>query len=268
MIENCLDLDIAIKRNLERPLISIVTVCLNSKKTISRTINSLLNQTNRSFEYIVVDGGSTDGTVELITSFEPFFRKYSIAFRWESVKDNGIYDAMNKGITLSKGTFVALLNSDDWYDSDTIENVINTFADNPDIGVFHGIVKFWKNDYFHTLHGASEHFIENGSFPPHSTCFIKKKVYDLIGPYDTSFPIAADYDMLIRIKKAGVKFFNIEKVLCNFSMHGASSTRPLSIDVISIQKKHGLLSKGRYLILKPIYTVLNFLYPFLKKNYS
>jgi glycosyltransferase involved in cell wall biosynthesis len=256
--------DITIKRTEENPLISIITVCFNSSKTISKTIGSILHQTSRRFEYIIIDGGSTDGTIEIITSFEPFFRDFLIPFKWKSEKDSGIYDAMNKGISLSKGNFVALLNSDDWYNPDTIENVINALLENPDIGVFHGIVKFWKSNIIHTLHGASELFIEFGSFPPHSTCFIKKSVYDLIGSYDTTFPIAADYDMLIRIKKAGVGFFLIEKVLSNFSMHGVSSMRPLSIDVISIQKKHGLISKGRYYILKPIYLVLNFLYPFLK----
>ena len=252
------------KKDIVKPLISIITVCYNSGETISKTIDSVISQSSRNFEYIIIDGGSVDGTIELIKSYEPLFYNNEIPFIWKSKKDDGIYDAMNKGINLSCGTLIALLNSDDWYNPDTIENIISAYQNNPDIGVYHGIVKFWKNNNIHTLHGASENFIECGSFPPHSTCFIKKSVYNFIGPYDLRYPIAADYDMLLRIKKMGVKFLLIEKVLANFSLHGVSSSRPLSIDVISIQKKHGLISKGRYWILRAMYRILNFIYPYLK----
>ena len=247
-----------------KPLVSIITVCYNSKETISKTIDSLISQSSHNFEYIIIDGGSTDGTIELIKSYEPLFYNKAIPFIWKSKKDDGIYDAMNKGINLSCGTLIALLNSDDWYNPDTIENIIFAYENHSDIGVFHGIVKFWKNNFFHTLHGASENFIESGSFPPHSTCFIKKSVYDLVGLYDLNYQIAADYDILLRIKKMGIKFLLIEKVLANFSLHGVSSSRPLSLDVISIQKKHGLISNFRYYILCAIYRLLNFAYPYLK----
>jgi glycosyltransferase involved in cell wall biosynthesis len=252
------------KRYIEKPLVSIITVCYNSKKTISKTIDSIINQTSHNFEYIIIDGGSTDGTIELIRSYEQQFYHYNIPFRWKSEKDNGIYDAMNKGISEARGTLIGLLNSDDWYNPDTVENVNVAYHNHPDIGVYHGLVKFWKNNLIHTLHGASENFIESGSFPPHSTCFIKKSVYNRIGIYDIKYPIAADYDLLLRIKKMGEKFLLIEKVLSNFSLHGISSSRPLSLDVISIQKKHGLISKGRYWVLSVIYRILNFIYPYLK----
>jgi glycosyltransferase involved in cell wall biosynthesis len=252
------------KKCIQKPLVSIITVCYNSRETISKTIDSLIIQTSHNFEYIIIDGGSTDGTIELIRSYETLFNNNAIPFMWKSDKDEGIYDAMNKGIDLSCGTLIALLNSDDWYNPDTIENIIFAYQNHSDIGVFHGIVKFWKNNIFHSLHGASESFIESGSFPPHSTCFIKKSVYNIIGPYDLRYPIAADYDMLLRIKKNGVKFFLVEKVLANFSLHGISSSHPLSLDVIAIQKKHRFISKGRYWILSAVYRILNFLYPYLK----
>ncbi len=253
-----------VNKCIEKPIVSIITVCYNSRDTISKTLDSLISQTSHNFEYIIIDGGSTDGTIELIRSYEILFLNNAIPFIWKSEKDEGIYEAMNKGISLSCGTLIALLNSDDWYNPDTIENIIGAYQKHSDIGVFHGIVKFWKNNIIHTLHGASENFIESGSFPPHLTCFIKKSVYDMIGLYDLKYPIASDYDMLLRIKKMGVKFFLIEKVLANFSLHGVSSSRPLSLDVISIQKKHGLISTCRYWILRAIYKVLNFLYPYLK----
>lgn len=258
-------MDTSLEKNyIERPLVSIITVCYNSRETISKSIDSLINQTSHNFEYIIIDGGSTDGTIELIRTYEPLFSNNAIPFQWKSEKDDGIYEAMNKGISLSSGTLIALLNSDDWYNPDTIENIIDVHQNHSEIGVFHGIVKFWKNNRMHTLYGASENFIERGVFPPHITCFIKKSVYNLIGPYDLKYPIAADYDMLLRIRKVGVKFLLIEKVLANFSLHGVSSNRPLSLDVISIQKKHGLISKRRYWMLFTIYKVINFIYPYLK----
>ena len=249
--------------NIE-PLLSIVTVCYNSRKTITATIDSLLNQTYTNFEYIIIDGASTDGTIDLIRSYESAFHEKSISFKWISEKDTGIYEAMNKGINQAKGKLVALLNSDDWYCSDTLENILKAYQANPDIGVFHGVVKFWKDNFCHTLYGASDFFMEKGIFPHHSTCFIKKSVYNSIGLYDTRYPIASDYDMMLRIKKAGVGFLLIEKVLTNFSLQGVSSSRPLSLDMIGIQKKHGIISKRKYWLLSPLYRILNFIYPFLK----
>jgi len=245
-------------------LISIVTVCYNSRGTITATIDSLLNQTYTNFEYIIIDGASTDGTIDLIRSYESAFREKSISFKWISEKDKGIYEAMNKGINQSNGKLVALLNSDDWYSSDSLENITKAYQANPDIGVFHGVVKFWKDNNCHTLYGASDLFMEKGIFPHHATCFIKKSVYNSIGLYDTRYPIASDYDMMLRIKKAGVGFLLIEKVLTNFSLQGVSSSRPLSLDMIAIQKKHGIISKRKYYLLSPLYRILNFIYPFLK----
>jgi len=249
--------------NIE-PLISIVTVCYNSRKTITATIDSLLCQTYTNFEYIIIDGVSTDGTVDIVRSYESAFREKAIPFKWTSEKDAGIYEAMNKGINQSNGKLVALLNSDDWYCSDTLENIVKAYKANPEIGVFHGVVKFWKDNNCHTLYGASDLFIGKGIFPHHATCFIKKSVYNSIGLYDTRYPIASDYDMMLRIKKAGVGFLMIEKVLTNFSLQGISSSRPLSLDMIAIQKKHGIISKRKYYLLSPLYRILNFIYPFLK----
>lgn len=254
---------VTVNPNIE-PLLSIVTVCYNSRKTITATIDSLLIQTYTNFEYIIIDGASTDGTIDLIRSYESAFREKSISFKWISEKDAGIYEAMNKGINQSTGKFVALLNSDDWYCSDTLENIVKAYHANPDIGVIHGVVKFWKDNNCHTLYGASDLFMGKGIFPHHSTCFIKKSVYNSIGLYDTKYPVASDYDMMLRIKKAGVGFLLIEKVLTNFSLQGVSSSRPLSLDMIAIQKKHGIISKRKYWLLSPLYRILNFIYPFLK----
>ena len=102
------------------PLFSIITVSYNSQQTITKTIDSVLNQTCKDFEYIIIDGNSSDNTISIIKSYE---KKFGNKLRWISEKDKGIYDAMNKGITLSMGDFIWLVNSDDWLEIDALNQV-------------------------------------------------------------------------------------------------------------------------------------------------
>ena len=99
------------------PYFSIITVCYNSEKTIERTITSLRNQSYQNFEYIIIDGGSTDSTLEIIK------KNLDVVSILVSEKDEGIYDAMNKGIDLASGEIIGIINSDDWYENDTLENI-------------------------------------------------------------------------------------------------------------------------------------------------
>ncbi len=101
-------------------LFSIITVCYNSEKTIERTIKSVLNQTESNYEYIIVDGGSTDKTLDIVKNYEDAFNG---RLKYISEKDNGIYDAMNKGIGMAKGELIGLINSDDYYELDALENI-------------------------------------------------------------------------------------------------------------------------------------------------
>ena len=101
--------------------VSIITVSYNSSKTIKETIESVLNQSYQNFEYILVDGNSTDGTVEIIKSYEQKFKEKGIAFKWKSEDDTGIYDAWNKGVKMADGTWIAFLGSDDVYELDAIQ---------------------------------------------------------------------------------------------------------------------------------------------------
>ena len=122
------------------PLISVITVSYNAVTTIEQTILSVINQTYSNIEYIIIDGGSTDGTVDII-------RKYAdrIAY-WVSEPDKGIYDAMNKGTKKANGEYIAFLNSDDWYELDAV-SIIAQFADGKN-DLISGIIKLYKNDLF------------------------------------------------------------------------------------------------------------------------
>ena len=113
-----------------QPKVSIITVCFNSAKTIRDTIESVINQTYKNIEYIIVDGGSTDGTIDIIKEYEPYIAK------WVSESDDGIYDAMNKGIMMSTGEIIGLVNSDDFLELEAIKNVVKTYLKNINGDVF------------------------------------------------------------------------------------------------------------------------------------
>ena len=121
--------------------VSIITVCYNSSMTIRRTFDSVLNQTYADIEYIVVDGASTDGTIEIIKEYEPLFEGRMC---WISEKDNGIYDAMNKGISMAEGELIGIINSDDYYEPDAVECMVNAMT-NDKYQILYGSMRTWKN---------------------------------------------------------------------------------------------------------------------------
>ena len=109
-------------------LISIITVCFNSEATIARTIESLASQNYRDFEYVIVDGLSSDKTVEIANGYKSIFEKMGVPFTVISERDKGIYDAMNKGIALARGEIIGMINSDDWYEPDALKTVAERYA--------------------------------------------------------------------------------------------------------------------------------------------
>lgn len=197
------------------PLISIVTVCLNSAEYIERCINSVLDQTYTNIEYIIIDGGSTDATVEIIKKYE-----HRIT-RWVSEKDGGIYDAMNKGIELCKGEFIGLLNSDDYYLPDAIQKVVDTISNDQTIDVLHGDMIGLNQQDTIVSRGNHDNLINNWAVK-HPACFISSNVYQTC-KYDETMKISADYDLLLKLWVAGRHFKHIDQVLTCFSPFGISS---------------------------------------------
>ena len=181
-------------------LFSFVTVTYNSEKTLKRTINSLLYQSFSNFEYIIVDGKSSDATVDIIKSYEHEFRKKKITFKWISERDTGIYDAFNKGIKLAKGNWISFLGSDDYYIEDALESYKNEIVkQNEELDFIHSIVKVegkkviedkWEWKEFR----KSMNVAHVGAF--HNTNYFNKH-----GVYDTNYKIAGDYELLLRAKE-------------------------------------------------------------------
>lgn len=205
--------------------VSIITVVYNNVATICSAIESILSQTYLNKELIIIDGGSTDGTLEKVVAYG---NQINVVI---SEPDNGIYDAMNKGLSLATGDVVAILNSDDLFSTSfVLENVIHKFKHTKAEGVFGDL------DYVHA-HDVSKVFrrwisgnYKPGSFlkgwmPPHPTFFVKKTVYDKHGFFDTSFKIAGDYELMLRfIHLNNIELAYLPEVLVKMRTGGVSNS--------------------------------------------
>jgi glycosyltransferase involved in cell wall biosynthesis len=192
-----------------KPIISIVTVSYNSKGTIIDTIRSVLSQTYPDIEYIVIDGSSSDGTIELIKSFGDKIQKFV------SEPDKGIYDAINKGIRLSTGNIIGILNSDDFFYSDNvIQKVVDAFhRDN--IDAVYGDVQFVDpvNTSKIVRYYSSKQFkptkFKFGFMPAHPSFYVKRELFGKLGSYKTDYKIAADFELLAR-------FMYVNQIRCKY----------------------------------------------------
>lgn len=203
--------------------VSIITVSLNSIKHIAKTIESVLSQSYGDIEYIIIDGGSTDGTLDIIRKFEPLFNG---RMRWISEKDNGIYDAMNKGIKMANGELIGIINSDDWYSQNAVEILVSEYNKSPDIGVFYGNMYLVDKDGKIVLLAKPTKDLTNYScydWMPfgHPTAFVRKTVYDSIGAFNTKYKIAADHEFVMRCSSKSIKFKYIDEIIANFREGGA-----------------------------------------------
>ena len=201
------------------PKISIITVSYNAVKTIEQTICSVVNQTYDNIEYIIIDGGSTDGTVDIIKKYES-----KIAY-WVSEPDKGIYDAMNKGIKRSSGQIIGIINADDWYDVNTVRKVAEQFI-NSKIDIVHGdIFTVLPNGDIYAKYKPAkkiEDLIWHEMPIYHPTCFIRKNIYNRFGLFSIKYKIAADYELILRFYLKNVIFKYLEDDIAYFRLAGAS----------------------------------------------
>jgi glycosyltransferase involved in cell wall biosynthesis len=182
--------------------VSIITVVFNNVLTLKDAIDSVLSQTYKNIEYIIIDGGSNDGTLDLISSYGD---RVSIIL---SEPDKGIYDAMNKGVKLAKGEIIGILNSDDIYqDNRVIEDVVSEFLLDNRLDILYGdliyvkqfnttkVVRRWKSMTYY------DKYFEDGNVPPHPTVFLRSSVYEIAGYFNLKLRLAADYEFLFRLFK-------------------------------------------------------------------
>lgn len=206
-------------RNSDNIPVSIITVCLNAAGTVEDTIKSVVGQTYENIEYIIIDGGSTDGTLQIIEKYKD---DISVLV---SEKDQGIYDAMNKGIGLAKGDYIGIINADDWYERDAVENVVRLGKEAPEhTGVIYGRIQFVEEERLFTIKEKGMDSIWTEMPIAHPSTFIRKSVYDKYGGYDTQYKIAADYDFIFKLYVSGVGFLSCKHVLANYRVGGISGT--------------------------------------------
>ena len=200
--------------------ISIITPVYNSVSTIERTILSVINQNVIEIEYIIVDGLSSDGTDTIIKKYSNYISRYI------REKDNGVYDAINKGIAVASGDIIGIINSDDWYENGCIKNVLDTFQCS-DCDIVYGDFNIYDGKEKLVKRAGDLKRICIEMVIPHPTVFVKKSVYDRIGKFNTEYNIAADYDLMLKGYMSNLKFGYISKIIANFSLGGLSTTNAL-----------------------------------------
>ena len=203
--------------------ISIITVCYNSENTIKDTLESVLKQSYINYEYLIIDGKSKDNTLNIVKSYE---KKFKGKIKIYSENDNGLYDAMNKGIKNSTGDIIGIINSDDILaDKDTLKKIANVFKKEKCDGTYSNL---YIMDYetmskpIRTFKAGIGNY-KYGWYPPHPTLYLKKEVYNKYGLYNQDYKIAADYDFMLRIMKSNVKLKYINDYLIYMRGGGVST---------------------------------------------
>lgn len=206
---------------MSNPKISIITVSFNSAATISETIEHVLNQNYNNYEYLIVDGQSSDNTVKIAKSYAEDFAKKGVNYRIISEKDNGIYDAMNKGILLTDGEIVGIINSDDFYNDDALQKVA-TFYEKAKFDVMYADLRVF---------GENKEFIKKSALKKkfstrhwnHPTTFVTRKVYNDVRYAGES--IYDDLNFMLTVRRKGYKICVLNEVLANFRLGGVSNKK-------------------------------------------
>ena len=239
-----------------QPLISVITVVFNGAQTLQDTIESVMKQSYGNVEHIIVDGGSSDGTVNILRQYD------DVIDYWLSEKDGGIYDAMNKGIALCSGEYVGLLNSDDMFaDSRVLQDVADRFCQTKVDAVFSCLNIVDKTDLKKILRKyrvakLNSVLLRIGVMPPHPTFYCKRSCYEEVGSYKTDYKIAADFEMLVRLLvRQKITWSFIDRVTVTMRSGGVSNSGfmtglKLNFEIIRACKENGLYTHWLFLALK------------------
>lgn len=245
--------------------VSIITVCFNSAATIRETIESVLAQTHNEIEYIIVDGASIDDTLPIISEYS------SMIAHLISEPDSGLYDAMNKGIEISSGDVVGILNSDDIYQSNTIiSQVVAYFGESPSADMVFGDVVFVGVDEPKSIvrHYNSKSFrpwkLRFGWMPPHPATFIKKSAYDKVGLYSLKYKISSDYEMFVRMLLVNrLSATRMNEVLVRMKIGGISTSGIkgnilLNLEIVKACRANGVYTNLLMICLKIPFKIFEF----------
>ncbi len=227
------------------PIISLITITYNSAKTLRHTLDSIRSQTYREVEYIIVDGGSTDGTLDVIEA------NNDLVTKWVSEPDGGIYDAINKGIALATGEYVGLLHADDMLADNGVLRAIHHAIDQHHPDALYGdldyisagdsgrIIRRWISSPFHPI------MLKRGWMPPHPTLYVKREWFNRIGSYNSQMKIAADYDFILRLfSKPNLETIYLPQCLVKMRVGGASN-RSIKNIIIKMKEDYQAIKNNR-----------------------
>lgn len=244
--------------------ISIITITYNSAATIEQTINSVLNQDYKDIEYIIVDGGSTDNTLQVIEKYKTRISKFI------SEKDNGLYDALNKGLAIATGDIIGILHSDDFYiDNSILGKYASTFIKNNSDAVYSDLFYVNKDDTNKVIRKWKSGNYKPSSFlhgwmPPHPTFFVKRSVYEKYGKFNLDFKHSADYELMLRfIHKHKIKLNYLHEFTIKMRIGGQSNASVqnrvnANLEDRKAWKINGLKPHSYTLYLKPLRKILQF----------
>ena len=246
--------------------VSIITATYNSASTIEDTLKSVLGQTYQDIDYIVVDGGSKDATMDIVRRYEPLFEG---RMRWISEKDDGIYDAMNKGIRMAKGDVVGIINSDDYFtSSDVLERMVAAFSDDDvSLDAVYGDIHFIRDGEpdrcirYYSSKRFHPRWLRFGFMPAHPSFYARRTVFDKAGLYKTNYQIGSDYEMMVRLfrkQKIRAKYLPMDFVTMRT---GGTSTRnvrsrlQLIKDDVRACRENGIYTNAAMISLKFLYKI-------------
>lgn len=221
--------------------ISLITVTYNSGTTLKNTFDSVLKQSHNNLEYIVIDGASTDKTISIIKEYEPLFNN---KLKWISEPDEGLYDAMNKGIRMATGNIIGILNSDDFFTSNNVlQEIAKAFKEEKNLDAIYGDIHFVYPDNlqkcvrYYSSKVFKRSLMRLGFMPAHPSFYIRKECFEKYGLYKTDYKIAADFEFLLRVifkNRISTKYLPIDMVTMRT---GGASTSGLKSH-IQIMKEH------------------------------
>ena len=250
--------------------ISLITITYNSGNTLSTTLESVLHQTYSDIEYILVDGASKDNTVSIIKQYEPLFEG---RMKWISEPDKGLYDAMNKGIRMSTGDIVGILNSDDFFTSnDILQKNANTFQQDTQLDAVYGDVHFVypgnlnKCVRYYSSKIFKRSLMKLGFMPAHPSFYIRRKCFEKYGLYKTDYKIAADFEFLLRViykEKIQTQYLPIDMVTMRTggaSTSGLESHKRIMKEHLRAFRENGIYTNAFLLSLRYVYKVKELLW--------
>ena len=248
--------------------ISIITATYNSGKTVTDTLESVLHQSYNDFEYLIIDGASKDDTMTIVKEYEPRFEG---RLRYISEPDNGLYDAMNKGINMATGDVVGILNSDDFYTSDDALQVIADAFSNNDIDATYGDIHFVNDSdltkmvRYYSSSVFRRSLMRYGMMPAHPSFYCKRDVYERYGSFDTSYRVAADFENLLRlifVNRIKTQYIPKDFVTMRtggMSTAGLGSRTQIMHDHLRAMKQNGVYSNVFLLSLRYFYKIYELL---------